>query len=296
MRELIAPRKVVFLNRHWEQITTKEDAADLIEEITGIDVACLKGRLERHARPAATIMFWASKRKASREEDLAYALLGLFNIQMPLLYGERSKAFLRLCQNIITADPLYLDDSILLHRGERLLPDSPACFSVKRQMRGHFGMNFTHYNDLGSYSITAAGRGLQLHDAVIIDPEQLERSSFFKGLTPNTSYGVLPPGRFHILLHCSSTEDNPQILVAYRVLHNICCKIKDNLVPAVEKEKVHALFSAFQKAPFDSHPLPFVRRCSLYLGESCVNSIEVLEDLERKLERRKERLLTTSSY
>jgi hypothetical protein len=46
-------------------------------------------------------MSWAAKRQATREEDLAYSLLGLFNVNMPLLYGEGEKAFRRLQEEII---------------------------------------------------------------------------------------------------------------------------------------------------------------------------------------------------
>jgi hypothetical protein len=46
-------------------------------------------------------MYWASMRYTSRPEDVAYCLLGLFDINMPLLYGEgKSKAFARLQRSI----------------------------------------------------------------------------------------------------------------------------------------------------------------------------------------------------
>jgi hypothetical protein len=44
---------------------------------------------------------WAEKRDTTREEDQAYSLLGIFNIQMPVLYGEgRESAFKRLREDI----------------------------------------------------------------------------------------------------------------------------------------------------------------------------------------------------
>jgi hypothetical protein len=46
-------------------------------------------------------MCWASKRKTTRVEDIAYCLLGIFDINMPLLYGEGGKAFLRLQEEIL---------------------------------------------------------------------------------------------------------------------------------------------------------------------------------------------------
>lgn len=44
---------------------------------------------------------WAAKRSTSRTEDMAYCLMGLFDVNMPLLYGEGERAFLRLQQELI---------------------------------------------------------------------------------------------------------------------------------------------------------------------------------------------------
>jgi hypothetical protein len=46
-------------------------------------------------------MTWVSRRKTTRTEDLAYCLLGIFDISMPLLYGEGDKAFFRLQEEIM---------------------------------------------------------------------------------------------------------------------------------------------------------------------------------------------------
>lgn len=46
-------------------------------------------------------MSWASKRECTRVEEVAYSLMGLFNINMPMLWGEGENAFLRLQEEII---------------------------------------------------------------------------------------------------------------------------------------------------------------------------------------------------
>jgi hypothetical protein len=46
-------------------------------------------------------MSWASNRTTTREEDTAYCLMGTFDINMPMLYGEGMKAFIRLREEII---------------------------------------------------------------------------------------------------------------------------------------------------------------------------------------------------
>jgi hypothetical protein len=46
-------------------------------------------------------LLWADTRQTTREEDEAYSLFGIFDIQIPLLYGEgRDKAWKRLLEEI----------------------------------------------------------------------------------------------------------------------------------------------------------------------------------------------------
>jgi hypothetical protein len=60
-------------------------------------------------------MSWASTRRTTREEDVAYCLLGLFDVNVPLLYGEGPKAFMRLQLEIIRKSD---DESIFAWRRE----------------------------------------------------------------------------------------------------------------------------------------------------------------------------------
>jgi hypothetical protein len=46
-------------------------------------------------------MSWAASRQTTRIEDMAYCLLGVFSINMPLLYGEGATAFIRLQEEIL---------------------------------------------------------------------------------------------------------------------------------------------------------------------------------------------------
>jgi hypothetical protein len=50
-------------------------------------------------------MSWAAPRQTSRIEDLAYCLLGIFDLNLPLLYGEEHRAFRRLQEEIIRTTP-----------------------------------------------------------------------------------------------------------------------------------------------------------------------------------------------
>jgi hypothetical protein len=46
-------------------------------------------------------MSWAANRVTEREEDRAYSLLGLFDVSLEMIYGEREKDFIRLQEKII---------------------------------------------------------------------------------------------------------------------------------------------------------------------------------------------------
>lgn len=100
LQELIAPLSVVFFDRHWNDIGTKASLRTQISTITGIPGGVLlKKTREDHC--VAQIMSWAAKRQTTRAEDIAYCLLGLFDVHMPMIYGEGTKAFLRLQHELL---------------------------------------------------------------------------------------------------------------------------------------------------------------------------------------------------
>src|SRR5436190_4578014 len=46
-------------------------------------------------------MAWIGGRQTTREEDMAYSLFGIFDVQIPILYGEgREKEFKRLWKEV----------------------------------------------------------------------------------------------------------------------------------------------------------------------------------------------------
>lgn len=77
----------------------------------------------------ATKMSWAASRQTTRLEDQAYCLMGLFNVQMPLLYGEGIHAFRRLQEEILRKTN---DSTIFAYRPSgksTFLADSAQAFS-----------------------------------------------------------------------------------------------------------------------------------------------------------------------
>lgn len=112
LQELIAPVEVVFYSRHWRWLGTRTILAGEISRFTRIDTdVLLRGVRSLPNQSIAKRMSWAAYRQTTRPEDIAYCLLGIFDVQMPLLYGEGGpKAFVRLQEEIIRNDE---DQSIL---------------------------------------------------------------------------------------------------------------------------------------------------------------------------------------
>ncbi|CRK22389.1 hypothetical protein BN1723_002829 [Verticillium longisporum] len=72
-----------------------------LEDVTSVNSRVLDGRTPLGVICVAEKMSWAARRTTTRKEDMAYCLLGLFGVNMPLLYGEEDNAFLRLQEHII---------------------------------------------------------------------------------------------------------------------------------------------------------------------------------------------------
>ncbi|KAJ4294576.1 hypothetical protein N0V90_008267 [Kalmusia sp. IMI 367209] len=102
LQELIAPRDVHFYDANWRHYGRKRELAPLIAQITGISAIVLSsGRFVPDSYSVAERMSWAALRETTREEDLAYCLFGIFGVNIPLIYGEGSKAFMRLQEEIV---------------------------------------------------------------------------------------------------------------------------------------------------------------------------------------------------
>jgi hypothetical protein len=100
LQELIAPVSVEFFSIECDRIGDKLSMMEDIHNVTGIPVQVLQGS------PLSSFstderMSWAEGRQTKREEDAAYSLLGIFDVYMPLIYGEgRDNAVARLERKI----------------------------------------------------------------------------------------------------------------------------------------------------------------------------------------------------
>ena len=71
-----------------------------IREITGIPSKALRGS-PLSDFSVAERMSWTERRVTTYEEDKAYSLLGIFNVYMPVIYGEgKDRALARLREEI----------------------------------------------------------------------------------------------------------------------------------------------------------------------------------------------------
>lgn len=179
LQELLAPSEVVFLDSSWTIIGTKSDDCSVtrvLSDCTGIDADILVGHRDLQDVPNAEKMSWASFRETTRAEDLAYCLLGIFDVHMPLLYGEGSFAFRRLQEEIMKrSDDLSLllwaskkeknitEATQLAEQSEeearaRHLAETPFEFSHLRLMSIEEG-----FKDINAAQYQVKGRGVVVH-------------------------------------------------------------------------------------------------------------------------------------
>ena len=214
LQELLAPRIVWFFDHDWRYIGSKDDLAHEISEITGIDteylhphaapferpLPCTKSLNCRAHRPyskyqltgrwepsVATRMSWASKRQTSRIEDTAYCLLGLFDVNMPLLYGEGTKAFIRLQHEIIKNTS---DESIFAWTDE----------SENPMLRGVLARSPTNFANSRYVHDSAASQGYRIRGPCAITSQGLEFPVTWRTWTLKTSN--LPVLR--VMLECGT--------------------------------------------------------------------------------------------
>jgi hypothetical protein len=166
LQELIAPLRVHFFTRDWTYFGDKVSLGPAITIITGIDQATLEGQDIRRVSVARR-MFWASQRITTKPEDIAYCLLGIFAVNMPLLYGEGEQAFFRLQeeimktsddQSIFAWEDQCLDDDVSLFESHGTLlrsplARSPAEFSKARDIVPYRQQQASHPYTLTNYGL-----------------------------------------------------------------------------------------------------------------------------------------------
>jgi hypothetical protein len=96
LQELIAPVSVEFFSREGVRLGTRESLEQDIHHITGLPLSVLRGSPLSNFNVTERLT-WVEQRETTRKQDKAYCLLGIFDIHMPLIYGEgEANAFRRL--------------------------------------------------------------------------------------------------------------------------------------------------------------------------------------------------------
>ncbi|KAK4173826.1 NACHT domain-containing protein, partial [Triangularia setosa] len=109
LQELIAPTSVEFFSREEVRLGDRTSLERIVHNVTGIPLKALRGSLlsdfSVHDR-----MAWIKQRNTTREEDMAYSLFGIFDVHLPLIYGEgKEKALERLREKIGKDDGCLAD-------------------------------------------------------------------------------------------------------------------------------------------------------------------------------------------
>jgi hypothetical protein len=172
LQELVAPVICRFYYQDWRFMGEKVEFLEELSYATGIPMSVLEEPESLLEVSVAERMSWAANRETTRLEDMGYCLLGLFDIQMPLLYGEGEKAFIRLQEEILkTTDDYSLfawsadtsDKSI--YRG--LLARSPHefrnCGSVECE------------EIVSTFPVSSTPIGLRVQFEFLLDPDDKTR-------------------------------------------------------------------------------------------------------------------------
>ena len=159
LQELLAPSDVTFYDSSWREVGTKKDLSGEISHATGVRRRAFLDPISIPFYTVAERMSWAAKRVTTREEDIAYCLLGIFGVNMPMLYGEGSRAFLRLQEQILNTIDDYTvfawrdrseDPSSHRRRVTGILAESPLDFQNPSSSFDGSKVGLWNYSDLES--------------------------------------------------------------------------------------------------------------------------------------------------
>ena len=220
LQELIAPSVVQFFNKDWLYIGDKKSLATCLSVITRVPQYILENGFPTKPPCVAQIMSWAADRITTREEDRAYSLLGLLDVNIPMLYGEGKRAFQRLQLEIIRTSN---DQSIFAWDPEgkaprigSILADDPNFFRDCDDMETMELDRFTKYHrgrfseeelcsireeQLGFFLVT--NRGIQI--CLPLSPYPGSRSVFIARLA---CHSPRRPGFMPVAIHLAQWKFN----------------------------------------------------------------------------------------
>ena len=195
LQELVAPAVVKFFDKDWGSIGDRRQLSEELTHRTRVAEVILLGFISVKSASISRRMSWMAGRKTSVPEDTAYCLLGIFGVNMPLIYGEgKERAFLRLQEEIMRYSE---DDSLFVWKTEEqhpagstvsnrsclnkiyntgLLASSPDCFRSTGNYSPHYGTD----DDNRPYQMTS--RGIAIHLRVLDWSSYVEFPEIFVGI------------------------------------------------------------------------------------------------------------------
>ncbi|KAK5627039.1 hypothetical protein RRF57_002754 [Xylaria bambusicola] len=188
LQELIAPRRVEFYDRYWNFRGTKDELKELIADASHIGEDVLADPDGLYRVSIAQRMSWAAKRQTTRPEDMAYCLIGIFGVNMPMLYGEGQRAFLRLQEEIVKETN---DLSIFAWKAT----------SVDQRYRGIFARSPSEFHECGAVTLI---------DDAMLSPEF---SLGNKGLRIHTDLITGADGTYLLKLNCNKDLWRPALSI-----------------------------------------------------------------------------------
>ncbi|KAJ3565758.1 hypothetical protein NPX13_g7382 [Xylaria arbuscula] len=179
LQELLAPNNVEFYDREWNFRGDKKDqqVMERLSIMTGIRNPHVFLNSDTIMEvPVGERMSWASQRQTKRPEDLAYCLLGIFKVNMPLIYEEGMRAFQRLQEEIIKTTT---DRSLFCwtaksneprYRG--LLAESPAEFESfhKAVILSQTSVGWSSLGSDAEFSTT--NKGIRIDSQIYLDDKR----------------------------------------------------------------------------------------------------------------------------
>jgi hypothetical protein len=138
LQEMLAPHKLIFVCDNWrEDVGTRASLSAEISQATRIPGQplingwSLQDAFGGTQYTIAQVLSWASTRETTRIEDVAYSLMGLLRINMPLLYGEGANAFIRLQLEVMGK---YDDNSLFAWRMPQVLDGDGSIRAINRSL------------------------------------------------------------------------------------------------------------------------------------------------------------------
>jgi hypothetical protein len=175
LQELLAPRTIRFFRKDWAPLTNhindkdshaaNQPILDIITEVTGISSQDLQTFIPGPFQ-VNTRMVWAADRKTTRSKDIAYSLMGIFDVSIPIAYGEGAqRVFFRLVEAIMQAsnDPGVLNwagKPAQIHKLSTASPSTPACYVGHPDNNRSLAANEKH-------EFTMTNRGLHIQLLII---------------------------------------------------------------------------------------------------------------------------------